>query len=167
MRFSASCEQNFETSLILDLLHELLLINRHRPPHLDLTWAAILSCHCTENPASCMLSVSSFSHDSVKHKILQFIMSHWQDNLDRSSSSLLSNDCTLANRTNGRSGLLTQRRILTRHPDLYLLLFLMRMTGIWALSYVWSKSFAPDSLKKISLSSTRWVIAVPEALFGS
>ena len=64
-------------------------------------------------------AMSWFSHNSVK----------------RSSCSLFSNDCMLANRTDGGGGLPTRRQILTRHPDLrplYRCLFIMRMTGIWA-----------------------------------
>jgi hypothetical protein len=102
--------------LNFDFAHQLLLTNRHRLPPLVLSGAAVLSCRCTEKPANCILSMSSVSHNSVKHKILQFLMSRWKDSLERSSSSLFSNDCTLANRTDGRGGLLTRLRILTRHP---------------------------------------------------
>uniref|UniRef100_A0A8C7W0D1 DNA-binding protein SMUBP-2 n=1 Tax=Oncorhynchus mykiss TaxID=8022 RepID=A0A8C7W0D1_ONCMY len=35
-------------------MHQLLLTNRHTPPHLVLPEAAVLSCQCTENPACCM-----------------------------------------------------------------------------------------------------------------
>uniref|UniRef100_A0A8C7MYL3 DNA-binding protein SMUBP-2 n=1 Tax=Oncorhynchus kisutch TaxID=8019 RepID=A0A8C7MYL3_ONCKI len=38
-------------------MHQLLFTNRHRPPHLLLPEAAVLSSRCTENPASCMLSM--------------------------------------------------------------------------------------------------------------
>jgi hypothetical protein len=41
MRYSTSGEQNLKTSLILDFVHQLLFINRHRPPPLVLPEAAV------------------------------------------------------------------------------------------------------------------------------
>jgi hypothetical protein len=83
MRYSTSGEQYLETYLMLDIEHQLLLINRHTPPLLVLPDVAVPSCRCMENPANSILSVSLFSHGSVKHKISQFLMSRWQDSLDR------------------------------------------------------------------------------------
>ena len=116
MRYSTSGEQNLETSIILDFVHQLLFTNMHRRPPLVLLAAAALSFRCSVISASCMLFMASFSPDSVKHKILQLLMSRWYDSRDRSSSILLSNDCMFSNTTDGRCRLPTQRRILTRHP---------------------------------------------------
>ena len=69
MRYFTSDEQYLETSLILDIAHQQLLRNRHTLPPLALPDVAALSCRCTENTASSILSVSSVSHDTVKYKI--------------------------------------------------------------------------------------------------
>ena len=86
MRYSTSGEQYLGTSLILDIAHQQLLTNRHISPPLALPDVAALSCRNTEKPASSILSVSSFSQVLVKHKILPFLMSNYQDSLDRRSS---------------------------------------------------------------------------------
>ena len=118
IRYSTSGDQYLETSLMLDIAHQQLLTNRHTLPPLILPDIAALSCQCTEKPDSSILSVSSFSQVSVKHKILQFLMSRWQDSLNPRSSRLFSSDCTLANNTEGSGGLPTRRQVLTRHPAL-------------------------------------------------
>jgi hypothetical protein len=79
-------------------------------------------------------------------------MSRWKDSLERSSSSLFSSDCKLVNRTDGRGGLPTRWWILTRPPDLlplYLHLFFMRMTEIWAWSRINSISVMPWSVSPV------------------
>ena len=146
MRYSTSGKQNLETSLILHFVHQLLFTNRNRPPRLVLMEEAVLSCRWPENPASCMLSMSSFSHDSMKYKILQFfyvpmVRYPWSELIH-----FLSNDCKLANRTDGSL--------------LFLCLFFTQMTGIWVCSRESNIYFASESIKKKSLSSLRWVIAV-------
>jgi hypothetical protein len=84
-------------------VHQLLFIKRHTPPPLSLPDAAVQSCRCIVKPDRCILSL--FSHDTKKHRILQFFRSCWSDSLERSSSSMFSSDCTFANRTEGRGGL--------------------------------------------------------------
>ena len=151
MKYSTLGQQYLETSLILDITHQQLLTNRHTPRRT----VAALSCRCMENPASSILSLSSFSHDSVKHKIL---LSRWSDSFNRKLSSLYSNDCTLDYYTEGSVGLPTHRQILTRHPallPLFLCLFFTRMMGIWAWSREHSISILLYSLKKKSSSSSR------------
>jgi hypothetical protein len=106
-----------------------------------------------ENPASSILSVSSFSHDSVKHMIL---LSRWSDSFNRKLSSLFSNNCTLAYYTEGSVRLPTHRQILTRHPallPLFLCLFFTRMTGIWAWSRERSISILLYSFIKFEVST--------------
>ena len=74
IRYSTSGKQPLETSLILEIAHPLVLTKRHIPPTPHLTRGSAF-CWCMENPSSSILSVSSFSHVSVKHKMLQFLMS--------------------------------------------------------------------------------------------
>ena len=158
IRYSTSGEQNLETSLILDIAHQLLLTKRHTPSRLVLPEGASLFCRCMENPASSILSVSSFSHNSVKHKMLQFLMSRWQDNLNCRPSILFSNDCTLPRIMEGNGSLLSRLRILRRVPDLWPLfqrLFFMQKAWIWACSSESRISFSSDSLKENVSSSPR------------
>jgi hypothetical protein len=86
----------------------------------------------TEYNQPAMLIISLFSHDSMKHQILQFWMFQSLFNFLRRSSILFSKDCTLASRMEGSGGLFDLLRILRRQlaPWPHFLCFLfMQMTG--------------------------------------
>ena len=161
MRYSTSGEQYLEISLILDIVHQQLFTNRHTPPPLVLPDVAALSCRCSEKPASSILSMLSFSHVSVKQRYFRFhcpvgrivlIVDHPVCFPMIALWPIIRMEVMVY--------LPVSKFLQGPPPPIPQSFLLFTLMGIWVLSWQSSISFASDSLKNKSLSSSRWVIAV-------
>lgn len=82
LRYSRCGEQLLERVETLLAMHHLLFIMEHTPPHLALLYCAIPSMRNTKTKSDGVTAQSGtgwgVSHVSVKHSMLQSLVSHWK-----------------------------------------------------------------------------------------